>query len=69
MDEKTVRNIELIWEYGGACPDQWYSYFYNEHSDKTYCATSGRIHGVGVRLLGMRTDAILIQSLKSCHQK
>lgn len=37
MDEKTVRNIELIWEYGGACPDQWYSYFYNEHSDKTYC--------------------------------
>jgi len=37
MKKKTVKNIELTWEYTGSCPDQWYSYFYNEHNDKTYC--------------------------------
>lgn len=38
MNEKTVKTIELTWEYTGPCPDQWHSYFYNEHNDKTYCA-------------------------------
>ena len=37
MNEKTVKTIELTWEYTGPCPDQWHSYFYNEHNDKTYC--------------------------------
>lgn len=36
MKKKTVRTIELTWEYVGPCPDQWFSYFYNEHNDKTY---------------------------------
>ncbi len=37
MKENTVRKIELTWEHTSSCPDQWYSYFYNEHNGKTYC--------------------------------
>ena len=36
-NRKTIESIDLTWEYQGPCPDQWYSYFYNKHENKTYC--------------------------------
>ena len=36
MNNQTIETIELTWEYSGACPDQWFSYFYNKQDNKTY---------------------------------